>query len=520
MRSTLLLITLLSTFGITAQNIEWGPLEKTKGRITNVLPVRGSTFFTTRFSGGALLGSLYLSRHNDFTILTQEKLVAKVDGSVASIERISSFNSKVVVFLSDKQEGQNKLFLQKYDELCLPEGNPVLVAEYTIPKGWKKAGYFNVLQSQNQQFFCLEYSIPATREEGERFGFKIINAEFETVSEGEYESQYEARQSDITNRYLSNTGDYFIAAKVYNINEKGRVKDRTSLEKIVLMHITPEGIEDVDLNLGDKHISEITFSSDNNRLLTCTGLYGTTAANTTGIFYFQLDFEKKDIMNEGYDEFEKDFITEGWSDRQKKKADKKEAKGKGAPSLYSYDIRETTTLKDGSLIGSMEQYYVIVTTYRDPKTGATTTTYTYHYHDVIVYKVSPEGKFEWVKKIQKHQVSTNDGGYLSSIAQYITDDKLVILFNDNLKNYDDNGKFLDLVQGRQIEYASYRKKTNCVAKVELALESGEATRETFFNRNEAEAIAVPKLFNTDYNNHEMLMVLRIGKKEKFGLLKF
>jgi hypothetical protein len=48
-----------------------------------------------------------------------------------------------------------------------------------------------------------------------------------------------------------------------------------------------------------------------------------------------------------------------------------------------------------------------------------------------------------VKKIKKNQVSTNDGGFYSSVANFHTDDELVFLFHDNLKNYDESGSFIN-----------------------------------------------------------------------------
>jgi hypothetical protein len=500
-----------------AQNIQWGELNKSPGRVISILPVANSAFYTYRWSGGALLGSPALGRHEDFSLLTQEKIQMKVEGSAANFNDAISIDGKVIVFLTDRRDGQNKLFMQEYGGDCMPSGSPRELAEYTLPKGWKRASYFNVLQSENQQFFCVEYSIPGRNDEHDRFGFKVLNADFETVSEGEYESPYEANKSDVSNRYLSNTGDYFIAMKVYNLNEKGRVKDYSSLEKFVLMQVDEDGVEEINLDLGDKHISEVTFSSDNNSLLTFNGLYGQGVSSAKGVFYFQVDFRKKEIINEGFNEFGNDFITEGWSDRAKEKASKREAKGKGTPALYNYEIRDNITLADGSMIGMIEQYYVRVVTTTDSK-GNTRTTYYYYYNDVIVYKVAQTGEFEWLKKIPKRQVSTNDGGYLSSVASYVTNDKLVIFFNDNLKNYDEGGNFLN--GDSKLDYASYRKKTNCVARVELDLASGEGERKTFFGRGEAEAIAVPKLFQTDYKNKEMLILLQIGKKEKFGLISF
>ncbi len=468
-----------------------------------------------------MLGSPYLGYHDNFTLTTTEKIDKKVPTGSGSVERIVSLKDKALIFLSDKKEGMNRLYMQPYDESCTPEGEAILLAEYAYPKGFRRAGEFNVLQSPNQEFFCLEYSIPASREENERFGYKIINAEFKTISEGEYESQYEARQSDITYRFLTNSGDYYIAAKVYNVTTSGRVKDYSSLERVILMKVTPEGTKEMNLELANKKIFELALAGNGDKLF-CTGLYGEDNKGVSGIFHVTINFDTKDVTNESYNPFEKDFVTQYWTERQKKKADKREAKGKGEPTLYSYDIRSNITLPDGSMVGLMEQYYVIVTT-TTTGTGTsrtTTTTYHYHYHDIIAYKITLTGDFAWVKKIPKHQVSANDGGYLSSFAEYCNESKLVLLFNDNLKNYNEGGNFIEPDQYRDIEYASYRKKTNCVAKVELDLATGESTRSTFFGRAEAEAIAIPKLFNTDYNTGEMLMVLRMGTKEKFGLLKF
>lgn len=516
--STTFLILACAAFG---QTVDWGALESTKGRTSSVLPVEGSNFYTTRWSGGALMGSQYLGYHEHFSLVTSEKIEKQVPTGSGLIEKVVAFKSKVIVFLSDKKEGTNMLYMQVYDESCTPQGEAKLLAEYSYPKGFNKAGYFNVLQSQNQEYFCLEYSIPATREENERFGYKIVNANFETVSEGEYESQYEARQSDISNRFLTDAGDYYIAAKVYNVTTSGRVKDYNSLERVILMRVKPSGTEEMNLELADKKIFELALA-ENGKNLVCTGLYGADNKGVSGIFHVMIDFDAKDVTNESYNEFEKDFVTQYWTERQKKKADKREAKGKGEPTLYSYDIRSNITLTDGSMIGLMEQYYVIVrtTTTGTGTSRTTTTTYYYHYHDIIAYKITPTGDFEWVKKIPKHQVSADDGGYLSSFAEYCTDSKLVLLFNDNLKNYDEGGNFIEPDQYRDIEYAGYRKKTNCVAKVELDLATGVTTRSTFFGRAEAEAIAIPKLFYTDYTKNEMLMVLRMNKKEKFGLLKF
>jgi hypothetical protein len=260
------------------------------------------------------------------------------------------------------------------------------------------------------------------------------------------------------------------------------------------------------------------MNSDNNRLFTVTGIYGEQGkAGVSGLFYLRANFDKQEVVDEGFEKFGKDFITQDWSDRQKVKAEKREQKGKGEPQLYNYQMRQTEVLEDGSLVGSMEQYYVVVTQYSDPRTGSTRTTYTYYYNDIIAFKVGVNGGFEWLKKINKYQVSTNDGGPYSSYARYSSNGKLSFIFNDHVKNYNEKGEYIDSDRPYP---ANFSKKKNVVAYVELDLSNGSISRKTFFDRNEISALAVPKLFQVDYTNKEMLLYSVIGRKEKFGILKF
>ena len=136
----------------------------------------------------------------------------------------------------------------------------------------------------------------------------------------------------------------------------------------------------------------------------------------------------------------------------------------------------------------------------------------------MFYKFKKNGGFDWVKKNKKYQVPTNDGGFYSSVASFHTDDKLVMLFNDNLRNYSESGDFIN--DNDRFYPTSYKKKTNTVAKVEIDLSTGEIDRRTYFDRKETKAYAVPKKFTVDYNKREMLMVLIYGKKEKYGVLSF
>lgn len=516
----IVLLTLLLANFIGAQNIEWSPVYKGTRYGSYVYADKGKDFYTLTYGASILSNSRFLTRYEDFVKGDAKKISYKVEKGIGSFNDMIVVDGKVVVFITDRENGIYKLYYQVYNKRCLPESDPELVIEYKSPKGFKRGDYFNIIQSKNKKFFAVEYAVPGNKSENDRYGYKVFDDSFQTMAEGEYESPYGTKESDITNRYLSNSGDLFVGIKVYNTNAKGRVRDFSSLKKYIICFIKGDNLEEMDLDFNKKRVTDLSFSSDDNRILTCTGLYGEDREATKGAFYCQMDFKKKTIINEGFSPFQKDFITQGWSDRAKKRADKRESKGKGSPQLYSYDFREVHTTKDGGIVVAMEQYYVVVTTTTDSR-GVTRTTYHYYYNDVIVYRVQENGTFNWIKKVPKYQHSVNDNGYLSSIGGYFTDEAYVLFFNDNKKNYNTAGKFLTNLTN--VYSMRFSRKSNCIARVELAIESGDMTREIYLSRSEAKAIAVPKRFVTDYANNELFMFFRISgfnKKEKFGLLKF
>lgn len=519
MKLTLIFVTAIlaiQTGFSQSYSINWGTMEKRSARMVSIIPRSGADFYALRWSGGALLGSYKLSSHQNLTLSATGKLVTQVEGSMANFESARYIAGKLVVFLTDRKDGQNSIYMQEYGNDLIVKGEAKKLASYELEKGRSK-GFFEVINSRDKEFLGVIWEIPGKKEAKDIYGFKIFDADMNEVSEGEYKLPYEGKLSTINQHYLSNTGDYFISVSEYEEGEKKVFKSYLNYKATHILHITPDGIEDFQINMEGKRVEAMNMNSDNDKVFTLTGIYGESGkAGVTGLFFLRADFTKQEIIDEGFEKFGKDFITQDWTDRQKEKAEKREAKGKGEPQLYNYVMRQTEVLKDGSIVGSIEQYYVVVTTYRDPRTGATTTTYTYYYNDVIAFRVGEDGEFDWLKKINKYQVSTNDGGPYSSYARFVDNGNLCFIFNDNVKNYDDQGAFLN---ADRVYPANFGKKKNVVAIVEVDLESGKYTRKTFFDRKEITALAVPKMFSIDYKTNEMLLYAVYGNKERFGLLK-
>jgi hypothetical protein len=262
----------------------------------------------------------------------------------------------------------------------------------------------------------------------------------------------------------------------------------------------------------------MAMSSDENGIFTITGIYGEREERAvTGVFHQRLDVKTNTVMQEGFEEFEDDFVTQGWSDKEKRRANRREDNGRGEPQLYNYIMRDATLKADGSIVGTMEQYYIQIRTTSAGAGGQTTQTYYYYYNDIIAYKINPEGEFDWIEKVRKYQVSANDGGPYSSYESFIDAGKIYFVFNDNIKNYSPDGSFLG---DDRLYTANYGRRKNVVAIASIDLETGEKERETFFDRADIEALAVPKMFDVDYKNGKMLIYAIWGRKEKIGVLKF
>lgn len=504
-------------------DVEWGELERSTGRLINVIPESNESFYALRRSGGALFGKLEGSYHKNLELIEDGKLELRApNGSPANFESATMVGDKFVVFLSDRQEGENKFFMQEYSSNMESSSEPEELASYTLESKRRRfQGVFNIYQSENREFFAVVWTIPGRREEHATYGFKVYDENLELINDGEYEVPFQDQFSTINGFYISDFGDLFATVTEYKESEEKKLfRNFNDYVSVHIYHLQEGDIEEMEIDLDGKRVEAMSFNSDNERIFVITGIYGDKElGGVTGLFYLKADFKKQSIIDEGFEPFGEDFITSDWSDRQKKKQERKEKKGRAKePTLYSYIMREVHPLADGGIVGTMEQYYVRVVTNYNAQTGATTTTYYYYYNDVVAYKVGADGGFDWLAKVNKYQVSTNDGGYYSSFARYVDGEKLVLFFNDNSDNYDEaSGEF---EEDGSVKSARLSKRKNTVAICEIDLETGEQKREMYFDRDDLGAIVVPKLFKVDYRTNEMLFYAIRGKKEQFGRLVF
>lgn len=500
-------------------DVDWSDMQRSNGRMVKVLPNDTGDFYALRWVGGNLLGSYKISYHKNMKQVARGSLSMKVPGGIGTFEGIHLIGDRLVTFLSDKRGDVRLLFMQEYSSKLEREKEPQQIASYDVDKLIDR-GWFDVIKSNNEKYFAVIWEIPGKKEERDRYGFKVFDTDMIEVNSGEYRLPFSSELSTIHGHYISNSGDYFLSISEFQEGERNLVfKDNREFVALHIYHLAQDGLQDFTLDVKDRRIVAMSLSTASSDSLTVTGIYGAKdTPGVDGVFYQRINLKQGNTINEGFKEFDKDFITQDWSDRELERSQRLEDRGRGnEPQLYNYRMREAIVSEDGSIVGTMEQYFVRVNNTVNSQTGDFSNNYLYYYNDIIAYKINQNGEFEWVTKIDKVQVSTNDGGPYSSYESFVADDGLHFIFNDHINNYDANGKFID---ANEVYAANYSKRRNVVALARIDMTTGIVNREPFFDREDIEALVMPKLFHVNYRSREVLIYALWGRKEKFGVLRF
>lgn len=497
--------------------LEWGELEGRSGHLIEVLPFHSKDFYTLRWKGGSMFGGYYLSRFDDLKETKSKRISIAVNQNIANFERVLIVDEHPVVILTNIRDGKEQVFLQQYGYDLEPREEAKLLAEYDLIKGMSKEP-IKIIQSKDKKYFAVLWLLVGKKKDRDVYGYVVYDNKYNQVDEGEYEVPFESRYSQITDHLLSNTGHYFFVLKEFIKNEDRRYGQPDIIYKA--MHIyqvsNDIGLERYTMPVEGKRIEAISINTDDSTAFTITGVYGSNQfKGVSGVFYMQLDFRNQKVISEGFQEFYRDFITEDWSEKEMQRAERRIERGKEEPALYNYQMREAQILPDGSIVGVMEQNYVVVRSFSDTR-SMITFSYTYYYNDIVVFKIGKFGTFDWIEKVRKSQVSTNDGGPYSSFASIVDGDRLRLIFNDNIDNYDQDGRYIP----NNVYSSRFNLKHNVVAMTEVDLASGLQNRYTLFSRKETKTLAYPKLFKVDLEAREMLIYTGFKGKELYGILNF
>ena len=446
----------------------------------------------------------------------KEQLRARIDldykKKPREFEFVSQFGENLYLFTSFFNDKHQKkyLFFETLgkDELSF-RGDLQYVGG--IPqKSTFKEGFFEQVKSPDEKKLAVYYQLPFKKKQTERFGVRVYGEGMQTLWKKDIELPVRDGDFSVQDYQLDNAGNFFIYGIYYPPKE-----DTTSRSQHQIIAYFDQGRKQKILRIepGEKKIADITFRLRGNQVIVAGFYSDYISLLYGGSFFLAMDKVSGEILQSSFKPFEKEFLVDDFSKKEKRKANRREKRDK--PVIYelgSYYMDKLLLQEDGSVVLVAEKYYTRTSTSTYVVNGETkyrTRTY-YHYDDIIVVKVNPVGEIDWQTRIKKKQQSIDDGGYYSSYVLAQTGKQLQFVFNDSQRNH--------MTEEKEHTYRTNTKFGKCVRLVSIN-QQGEQSRSVLM-KDDAIDVRITPIFSDQISKDELLLYGSYRKKNQFIKVKF
>ncbi len=474
-------------------HVEWGPdlTDKKDGSFSHVF---GNTdehvYMIVRRKKEAFVQKMDLNSK----VIYQKLLPMKIDKAEHSLERISVFGDRILVFSQyfDKKQKMNELYLRIFDAADMsPQGRLQKIASIDV-ESKRAQGGFSMSISPDEKNVLVGVQLPFVKDNKEQFTLKVFNEDMILAWEQDVVLPYMDNEFSVEQMRVANDGSVVVVGVKYAEKREAKAmkKEGKASYTYHLLTYDPDGgaPEDHALEVTDRFLQDLTLDLGNEGDILAGGFYGMKGTHAIhGVFFLRLDRKTKAILHSSFKEFGKDFITQYMTEKEEKKATKKAEKKGEDLEMYQFDLDDLVRRTDGGAVMVGEQYYEYqVTTCTTSANGGQTcrTTYHYVYNDIIVVNIDPAGNIEWAAKVPKRQHTVNDGGYYSSYALAVKEDRIYLMFNDS-------GKNLFLSPGQKVEPFKLTGKEALITLATIDAD-GNVSREALLAPDRRDAIARPR----------------------------
>ncbi len=529
MRAFLLFPFLFLSLTLLAQrgpvDVDWGNEHKEprSAVLTDLIGNDVTGYYALRLGTGSGMfsneGKIFIEKYNMSMKLVKSseiKLVyKKKDLNFVDIKLI---DDKLYLFTSyrNKKRKINYLFAQTISKKSLKLRKDIRIVAQLPARRETLGDAFDIEFSRDSTKVLFFGQLPYQTNKPERYQLQVCNKSLEPIWKKDIELPYPDNKFSVENYRVDRNGNVHVLGVVYEDAFRKRRKGKPTY-KYTLITYGADGSDDKEyrIDLGDKFITDLTFRIQKDGNPVCAGFYSDkNSYSVRGTYFFKIDKNSGEIFNQSIKEFDFDFITELYTDRQKKRAAKAE-KGSNddrKAELYEYDLDKLILRSDGGAVLVAEQYYVRIENerYRDAQGyWQFRQQFYYNYGDVIVVNINPDGGIEWASHIPKRQVTVNDGGYFSSYAIAVTGKAIYLVYNDNGKNFD---------KTKNNRIHAFNGSRSVVALAEIKPDGSVTTYPMFSNREEG-ILTRPKVCKQTRSN-ELIIYGERNRKYKFAKVLF
>lgn len=284
--------------------------------------------------------------------------------------------------------------------------------------------------------YVVDYSSTLSKEtkSPETVSMRVYNSSFERVWERDYTLPYANSVFAITEVIVDEAGNTYLVGREYRGKGKPRGGSFNYVYHILVFTNNGTQVDDRKIELPGVYVTDLTMGVNARKQVMAVGFYSKTGKENTvnGTLALTIDSQSGAFVSQSMKEFDSDFIREGMTRKEEKKADRKESRGEDL-DLLQFDLNTLFFSSDGGCVLLAEQRYITTRTITTPNPqgrGVSTQTITlYHADDVIAVKVNPEAEIVWNTKIPKSQVTRYTSALIGYAVSSCADD-LILVYNE------------------------------------------------------------------------------------------
>lgn len=429
----------------------------------------------------------------------------------AHIQHIGKHGREYYIFYSlwDRANKEEQLFSRRinFSKGTLERENARLIAT-----GDKISGGFDFHYSIDSSKLLIKYRLKPEKVNDSKsydvIGFHVFDPAMNKLWSKEVTMPYTEKKMNNEDYAIDGEGNSYILATVFNDEttdiKKSRKGDPNYHIELLRVKANTSQIEKQVISLKDKFINDIAIFETSQDYMVCAGFYnnGKSLTNANGIFAFKVKKE-----GEVYDVYHHEIPTEVLNQYASKKTKRKNAKDDD-PEYKRLYFDFVSVGKDGSILLVGEQFYV-VSNYYTSANGHSYTTHSYHYNDILVTKLNPEGRLAWIKKIPKQQVGADLGSMSYKHFSQGNDDYFVFLDTERNENLTPDRKPEIIGNGGTGQLVAFK----------IDNKSGRMERVTLLNTKDVKGMAIYQLKPTRIiQSGEEEFIIEAYKKKKEDVL--
>lgn len=384
------------------------------------------------------------------------------------------------------------LMVQPLDVLTLsPAGAPFQAIETKIPTVTTRDQItdFRFEYSDDNSQLLVTNVEPSGGNKNQKIHLFALDGHTGKVWEKEVELPYQVKLFDMVSQSVDNQGNAYLLGAKYREGGQDKKNGKPNYD-YVLVGFSQNGAESFSHSIvsKDKFLRDMRVAVTPDQEILVTGFYSNNGASWNGltinltndsyiaagenpiggVYYLKLSPDRKSVLEEKYNGFSLDFLTQNMKKRQAGKAIKREKKGKSNED-FNFTLDDLIVREDGSVTLIGEQINNMTIHTERPTTPAHITgpvTFNqssssdfYSYLDIIAVHLSANGEVQWADKIAKKQNTTSDFGLFSSYVAAYENGMLYFIFNENAKNLHHKG------EGEVLNFNPRRDKKNAALAV-------------------------------------------------------